>query len=332
MTWRNRDCPKGHITCRSVNYCAECRSPHKMISDPANSVRGRHETAQTNISDSAPDPLTSAGQDEALTRLKSKRTIVTGVIVAVAILVILGSFFDTSMLLRSSTPSSKSSVGDVILASVSVIEASVPVIKCPTTVGVSMTPHPYPAKSKSVKVPSSLAHKLSFYTDSYGQVQPLLGPSGWKCTAVVGADGTYGITLFPHNGSHGERIEADSDGPCLSCVSQDACPWLNKTLRKWYDTVPSLCLFAGQVSHIISIMPDTSAAIVQVTDPPGVLGSLTPTRPSQTLATHGYVVYNMKNQWAVTLACTLPASEQDICSVIESNFISSKWGYLGNFA
>ncbi len=210
--------------------------------------------------------------------------------------------------------------------------AWVPVVTCATSTGINRPPPTIVQKTKFLEVPSNLLGNVSYYTDIFGWVTPLLGPSNWDCAVTEGADGTYGIIIEPPIGKPGnEVIGASSNGPCSLCVFDVACPWLSKKLQKQMNpTNNPTCSRPPrrQNDRIKSISADTSSATIAITNPPGVTGSLIPfdTSPSNSYSSEGYVVYNIKKSEALVLTCTLPKSERDVCQLIESHFLSSKWG------
>jgi hypothetical protein len=211
--------------------------------------------------------------------------------------------------------------------------ASVPVVTCATSVGVTVTAHPYPSKSRFVQLPSNLLGQVSFYTDTVGWVTPLLGPANWDCAVSEGADGTYQITLTaPSPNATGAFVSAASDGPCIGCVYSVVCPWLSfgQVSMMGYSHVACPATPLGQTYRLMSVTGDAAGATIFVTDPPAVAGTIVPSgiEPSSMYASQGYLVFKSVtfNPEALTLACALPAIDQNVCKLIESNFISSKWG------
>ena len=180
-------------------------------------------------------------------------------------------------------------------------------------------------------VPTSMVGKLSFYTDTFGFVQPFLGPAGWKCSVLDAADGSYGITLTsPYHTS--EVIGASSNGPCVSCMFNVACPWLAPAVRASFGLPCFSTPPKGQVSKVLAMSFDTREATVFVTLRPGSRGTITPgPAPNPVYTTQGLIVYNLtKNpyNYAFTLGCALPTSEQDVCTLVENRFLTSRWGVL----
>jgi hypothetical protein len=205
--------------------------------------------------------------------------------------------------------------------------AWVPVVTCATSTGINETPPPVTERTRLLKVPSNLLGGVTFYTDAFRWVTPLVGPANWNCAVQEGADGTYGIMIQPPGSSSGrEFISASSDGPCATCVYAVACPWLSKALRR-SEGLGIACpkLPHRETDRVVSISRDTSAATIFITDPPGVSGSLT-SAPSGRYASEGYVVYNVDQHEAFSMGCALPKGMADLCHLVEAEFIASKWG------
>lgn len=122
-----------------------------------------------------------------------KRTIV---VVAIALVALLGLLGSPSAIVSASPTTTTTSP-------IYTDDAWVPVVTCATSTGISRTPTSIVQKTKFLEVPSNLLGKVSYYTDVFGWVTPLLGPSNWNCAVTEGANGTYGITIEPPSGNPG---------------------------------------------------------------------------------------------------------------------------------
>ena len=69
---------------------------------------------------------------------------------------------------------------------------AVPVVICPTTVGIPTSPTPVPA---STKVSASAVHLTLYSTVSTGL--QILGPAGFDCQGSLAVDGSSSITVWP---------------------------------------------------------------------------------------------------------------------------------------
>ena len=205
--------------------------------------------------------------------------------------------------------------------------AWVPVITCATSTGLNETTPTTVASLRPLTLPSDLMGRVTFYTDAFAWVTPLLGPANWNCSVDEGADGTYGITIESPSGTPGnEFVSASSYGPCAGCVYAVVCPWLSKALRRSYQAgIGCRTLPARERVREVALSRDTSRGTFFITDPPGVSGSLTST-PSSHYESQGYVEYDIQRRQAFSLDCALPASMVDICHLVEAEFLSSKWG------
>ena len=73
----------------------------------------------------------------------------------------------------------------------------VPVVVCQTAFGITPPPAPKTQPtSLTLTVPGGTAAELAIYTDDQGRMR-LLAPRSWSCSAMYGADGSGGITVYP---------------------------------------------------------------------------------------------------------------------------------------
>src|SRR5262249_59305951 len=73
----------------------------------------------------------------------------------------------------------------------------VPVVVCRTTFGITPPPAPKTQPtSLTLTVPGGTGAELAIYTDDQGRMR-LLAPRSWSCSAMYGADGSGGITVYP---------------------------------------------------------------------------------------------------------------------------------------
>src|SRR6516225_9063931 len=81
----------------------------------------------------------------------------------------------------------------------------VPVVVCRTTFGITPPPAPKTQPtSLTLTVPGGTGAELAIYTDDQGRMR-LLAPRSWSCSAMYGADGSGGITVYPT----GESVPSD---------------------------------------------------------------------------------------------------------------------------
>jgi hypothetical protein len=226
-------------------------------------------------------------------------------------------------------------LGGAVVVSAATAEALtttvVPVIVCPTGVGVNAPPAPVPG---STSVPISDAH-LVVYSSVSGAIQ-LLGPKGSSCQAGIGADGNSSIFVVPAWGDTQTLTDGGSWAAiypaCVGCMWSVACPFfpaLAKTEVSLYGKCPAQPL--GQVVRRLR------ADAVGFYDPPGESvpprdGDMVP--PNSLYPTNGVVIYatysfRYKGQpetgsFAMAGVCVLPASEHSTCSGVLDDFVATQ--------
>jgi serine/threonine-protein kinase len=225
--------------------------------------------------------------------------------VAAAVVVITGSSHPHSRTATSSTAAG-------------LVTASLPVVSCPTSLGVDRPAVSLP-RSRPVAVPRALAAGLSVYADNQG-VMELLGPKGWSCMASIGADGSGGVTLYPAGAgpSSPVAIAGSETSACAGCTLAQACrlfPAAAKALRSYIgQACPARPPAAETVMRV-------AAGIVAFEDPPGVKGDGQPSGGQYPAS--GVMTYHPSapdGSWQET--CTLPASEKNVCTAVLNTFVA----------
>jgi hypothetical protein len=204
---------------------------------------------------------------------------------------------------------------------------TVPVVVCPTSLGVNSPQTPV---ASSARVPAS-ATGLVVYSATSGYIQ-ILGPRNLACQAEIGADGDGEITVAPANSPNQAigrgGVGAVADPTCLGCLLTLACPFFPAALAaarhyQYGCTAPPF----GQVTHRVS------ADAVLFSDPAGEYVSprsegLVPS--DSPYPTKGVVVYDTytykgyHDSTAMEAVCVLPANEQDICTVVLDEFLATQ--------
>lgn len=177
-------------------------------------------------------------------------------------------------------------------------------------------------------VPPASAGKLVIYSDSMG-IMKLLGPSGWGCSAAVGADGGSGLTITPTNsgiwtnsdgalstGSKVEEINGSQTGSATGSALDEACPFFKTAEQRWAE-VGSSCPATP--------LPETATPFgdnaVEFIDPPHVYGTGDPSGGAYPAS--GVVTFH-PNAWQEPQSsietCVLPPSQQSLCSASLHDF------------
>ncbi|WP_187366144.1 DUF4850 domain-containing protein [Trebonia kvetii] len=203
-------------------------------------------------------------------------------------------------------------------AGTQLVTASLPVVACPTSLGINRPPVSLP-RSRPVAVPRALAADLSLYADNQG-VMELLGPKGWNCTAAIGADGSGGVTVYPRGAgpSSPAAITGSETGACFGCTLGQACALFPSAANALRSGVGEACLVHRPAAEMVMSI---AAGIEGFEDPPGVKGD---GRPSGgPYPANGVMTYHPNAQdgsWQET--CTLPAREKDVCTAVLNTFVS----------
>jgi hypothetical protein len=178
-------------------------------------------------------------------------------------------------------------------------------------------------------VPLGTVGKLVVYTDAQG-VMKLLGPTGWGCTAGIGADGSSVVTIAPTNSSiwnitnYSGTLSADStveeingmqNGACNGCGLTQACPVFTTAWYKYHNS-GSDCPTTAPSSEITDQLTKN---VIGFSDPPGVHGDANPSGGAYTArGVMTYFANQFNSSWMET--CVMPNSEQSLCSATLSNF------------
>ena len=212
------------------------------------------------------------------------------------------------------------------------VVASLPVVACPTSYGVQPAPAAKSVPSTlGATVPQDLESQLSVYADEAG-IMDVLAPTGWDCTASVGADGSSLVSVTPNGevlpdnstslpaGSTDEAIVGTQNGGCQGCANSQACPYFTAAAQ----ALGSPCTSTQPSDE--SIVP-ISSTVVSFSDPPNTAGGGDPSGgeyPANAVMT--YVIgppgsnANYVTSWLET--CTLPYSQQALCTAVLNDFVS----------
>jgi hypothetical protein len=215
------------------------------------------------------------------------------------------------------------------------VTASLPVVVCQTTAGVSTTTTSLPA-SIPVSVPSAQAQQgnLAVYSDLAGRLL-LVGPTvGWTCTGTFGADGSGMLALSPVGttvpatgttwhlpvSSPTQAIVALESGGSTVQGAALACPLFSAAKTATQQNLGQGCAVTSPPQERIV---RTSAVQVGFQDPAGVAGVGSPSGGLN--AANGVVLYQPKATEATgyQATCTLPAAQQDLCTAVLNQFAAT---------
>ena len=215
------------------------------------------------------------------------------------------------------------------------VMATLPVVVCQTSSGVTTTTAALPG-SVSVSVPVADAQQgnLAVYSDETGALM-LIGPTvGWTCTGNFGADGSGMMALAPVGttvptagatwqlpaSSSTQAIVAMESGGSPVQGAALVCPLFSSARAAMQQNLGKSCAAAGvSREHVVSI----SSGAVGFQDPPGVAGVGFPSGGQN--PANGVGLYQPKpsEPTAYLATCTLPASQQDLCTAVLNHFVAT---------
>ncbi|MGH9123904.1 MAG: hypothetical protein ACRDZ8_04145 [Acidimicrobiales bacterium] len=183
-------------------------------------------------------------------------------------------------------------------------------------------------------LPQSAASQLSFYTDTYRTLTPVLAPKGWSCQAQLGEDGSSAINVYPSGTtatSAAEAVTTSNDGACQDCVYGLVCA-LIPTARPQlgYTDMPcNASVVKGEAVQwdkgwVLSSPPIND--VISFEDPASVKGTGTPSGGVN--PANGVLLYRFKSineGQASVQTCTLPSAEHELCTAVLNDFINRAW-------
>ncbi len=215
------------------------------------------------------------------------------------------------------------------ISSNNLVSVQLPLEVCKTTVGVqSETPANLPA-TLNVEITKGYSTNLAFYSDDEGLTE-ILAPSGWICTAAIGANGSSSVHVSPPGqtdvsnaalsaGSRTEEISASQTSACVGCREAVACPLFVSAANDYRSAYQLACPTTRPSSEVVT---KNSSHLIEFTDPPGTSGDATPSGGAYPAM--GVMTYfdDFKSDGSWTETCVLPAMEKSMCKVILGNFVA----------
>lgn len=219
---------------------------------------------------------------------------------------------------------------DALSATAGSVTADLPVVRCPTSLGVARPAVSLP-QSRPVTVPRPLATRLAVYADDVG-VMELVAPKGWSCAASYGADGSGGVVAYPRGekvprfwaaGWPLTRTSADAaiagleSSACYGCTLAQACRLFLSAATAWRTAFGRPC----PARPAAELFAPIGAGIVIFEDPPGVKGDGLPS--GGLYPANGVMTYHPgtpDGSWRET--CTLPGSDKDECTAVLNAYLS----------
>jgi hypothetical protein len=162
----------------------------------------------------------------------------------------------------------------------------------------------------------------------------LIGPRGWTCSALYGADGSGGVVVVPPGeavpGSWGAgwKLSADSSveaiigsetSACQGCTAGQACPLFASAAGAYQSEFGRPCPLSRPPSESVE---QIDPGVVGFEDPPGVEGDGNPSGGQY--PANGVMTYHPSSQdGSLSETCTLPSSQKLICTSALNAFVGS---------
>jgi hypothetical protein len=198
------------------------------------------------------------------------------------------------------------------------VTTALALVNCPTSYGVTGQAGKVLPATVDESVPSSLASGLAVYTDGLNLIQ-IIAPTGWKCSAQVGADGSSGLEVYPASDTEvpsnytekwnpdDEALVGSQTSACSNCGTGQACPYFASANTAWVTNNGRPCPGARPPRESVEQL---SARAIGFEDPPGVAGAGEPS--GGLYPANGVMTYLSPTTYNET--CTLPQSQHDICT------------------
>jgi hypothetical protein len=179
----------------------------------------------------------------------------------------------------------------------------------------------------TLDVPGDLANRIAFYSDERGAMK-LIGPKGWQCSAIYGADGSGAVRAFP-TGEQAPMGSAFSSQPqqaivgsetsaCVGCSELQACPLFPAAAADYLNGYQMSC---PETKPADESTVQISPGVIGFEDLAGIAGDGNPS--GGPYPANGVMTYYSGNQGGSWLdTCTLPESDHALCTVALNTFIN----------
>jgi hypothetical protein len=200
--------------------------------------------------------------------------------------------------------------------------ARIAVVPCPTEYAAPGETMPPLESTMTATVTPPVAAAVSFYSN--GDLT-ILGPIGWRCSAVLGVDGTTRMAITPPDrpwptgtstpAPDLPAVTAVGGGSCAACIARMACALFPEASKLADGTCPTGVPAQERVRR-----PLPRTAVFE--DPPGVAGTGEPSGGVNRAL--GFLVFGTGDDatgalirpTALKITCTLPESMSAICDEI----------------
>jgi hypothetical protein len=191
------------------------------------------------------------------------------------------------------------------------IAADVPVVACSTNYGSGERQKPTKATER-LRLPASAASRLAVFATNVDRV---LAPREWRCTAEVGANGTARLTVSPESGDR-FSILADDAAATYGDILDLACSLFEKAAKLQKQDLGVTCLKRDPAA----IVRRVGATVAWFEDPPGVAG--TGAQSGGDDAAMGAVYYiGGQEPTATKVTCVLSREDRGLCTAVIDDWL-----------
>ncbi len=194
-----------------------------------------------------------------------------------------------------------------------------PVVICTVTDGAIEGPVPTPMiTTLAVQLPPELSARLEVYGVENEQL--ILGPRGWRCTALVAADASSHVTIVdPASPTHGIIVDSAPGAP-YSGVLDLACPLFPAARQLLTSTFGFAC--PRQHASGEQVAFDTPQ-IARFVDPAGIkaVGALS----GGAVPVVGALIYDTALDGlilAFQISCAMPETDGSVCTAIVDDWVA----------
>lgn len=229
----------------------------------------------------------------------------------------------------TSRPASTTTSASSTTSTTAAVTAVLPLVACPTTFGVSPSSTTPVPSTISESVPSSLVDKLAVFTTQSDTLK-ILGPTGWSCSAEVGADGSTGVDAYPpgssapstgpFQSSSAEAVVGSDTGGCEGCSVSEAAPLFPVAAAKCSSQFGSSATSVCRKAPTSEQHDQISGTVVGFLDPPGIAGDGVPS--GGPYPANGVMIFTTGASGGTWLeTCTLPDADHALCTASLNTFV-----------
>jgi hypothetical protein len=200
-------------------------------------------------------------------------------------------------------------------------KVSLPVVRCATKRGANFGPRvALPARLDEM-VAGDLKSKASLYVDQYDVVR-MIGPTGWRCSASIAADGGESVIIYPPDmkppqffssfggRSRSSEISVQQVPACVSCGLTLVCAFFSTARELIEENYPGIVAPSTCRRHRGERVTHAAGSLRFFSDEKGVAGHAYPSGgPYLAL---GVASFKLPLR-SYLVSCTLPRGDREFC-------------------